>query len=65
MEELAKWTMGAVLVAAGAISMGYGGGMMWRTWQAVGIRADANFTETKRINDFVDAAEKRTEHLGQ
>lgn len=35
MAELAKWMIGAVLVASGAISMGYGAGMMWRAWQAV------------------------------
>lgn len=35
MEELAKWMIGAVLVAGGAISLGYGLGMMWRAWQVV------------------------------
>jgi hypothetical protein len=34
MEELAKWMMGSVLVTAGAISMGYGAGLMWRAWWA-------------------------------
>jgi hypothetical protein len=35
MVELSKWMMGSVLVASGAISMGYGAGMMWRAWLAV------------------------------
>jgi hypothetical protein len=35
MEQFASWMMGAVLVAAGAVSLGYGAGMMWRAWQAL------------------------------
>lgn len=34
MLEFGKWMIGACLVAIGAISLGYGGGMMWRAWVA-------------------------------
>lgn len=34
MVEFGKWMTGAGLVAFGAISLGYGSGMMWRAWVA-------------------------------
>lgn len=34
MANLINWMTGAIFVAAGAVSLGWGSGVMWRAWQA-------------------------------
>lgn len=64
MQNLANWMIGAFLVAAGAMSLGYGGGMMWRAWWAQTEYNQQRTADMARLNSVVDAAEKRLDRSG-